>query len=273
MRARWRALVPVTVSAVVLMAPGCAPKKQVKLEMTREVVLIPPEIRGISIDPSGRLDTRTAGHTVEVTMTGADKLEATFDIDGRFQARPMQEVEPGVYVGSFDVRKGETGAVTVTGHLLHPPSGALNLSKLETGLQLFESAPPPPEHPVRDDATECAKLDAVLHAATVHFEFDAHDLTTGAKGTLSGHREALASHASCRIEIHGHTDEVGTDRYNVHLSSLRALEVAKFLRSLGLGGERFAEVPHGKTQPVDTGSSSEAHARNRRVELHALAPN
>src|SRR5438445_7058545 len=94
---------------------GCA-TQQVMLEMRRDVILRPPNINEITVDPTGRVDTRGQASTVKVTMTGDPELKATFDLKGRAQDLAMQETEPGVYVGSFDVKPNETGKLDIVGH-------------------------------------------------------------------------------------------------------------------------------------------------------------
>lgn len=243
---------------------------QVKLEMSREVTLIPPTIGGLSLEPSGRLDTSGEAHTIKVTMTGDPELQATFDLTGGLEAQEMQEAEPGVYVGAFEVPLGETGRVGVIGRLVHEPSGARQEFRLDDGLVLFT---PPPRRPAPEcDGSTARQLEEELEALTVRFEFNKSDIIPAAGARLMARKDLLSSRPACTLYLHGHADEIGTERYNLDLSERRAREVARFLEvSLGIRGDRLAIRFHGESQPLDASGTEEARAANRRVELHAVA--
>jgi len=248
--------------------PSCAAKKEVKLEVSREVVVAKPVIRDISVAPSGRLDTSAGERVVSVKMTGDDNLQATFDVDGRFSGRTMQESQPGEYVGTFDVKQGETGWVSVTGHLLHAPTGAHQDSRRERVLELIAPPPPPPSV---CDAETAARYDIDLSALPILFHFNEFHVTDEARTLLTNVVNVLTSHPECRIQVHGHTDRVGGDEYNMDLSRKRAVEVSTFLESLGIPSSRLEVIPHGKSMPLDTSGTPEGEMKNRRVELHTQA--
>ncbi len=70
-----------------------------------------------------------------------------------------------------------------------------------------------------------------------------------------------------KVEIHGHTDEKGSDKFNMQLSKARAQSVLNYLASKGISKKLMKAVGFGKTKPVDTAPTEEAQAKNRRVEL------
>jgi len=253
--------------AFAICAPLACATQQVKLEMRREVFLRPPTISDLNLDPSGRLDTHGQKQTVKVTMKGDPELNATFDLQGRAQEQAMQEVEPGVYVGSFDVRPDEKGQVDVVGHLVHEPTGARQELRKPDALELFTS----------DLRLECPRaaaeeLEAQLGSLTTHFEFNRFELTSEAKERLTAGKSTLESHSGCIVHLHGYADEIGSEEYNMVLSAERAGEVAGFIEeSLGIPAGRLAVHWHGEAQPVDRSGTPEALAKNRRVELHAVA--
>lgn len=69
------------------------------------------------------------------------------------------------------------------------------------------------------------------------------------------------------MTIEGHTDVRGGDAYNQQLSELRAERVRAVFVHLGIEADRIDVVGYGRTRPRDSGSSDEAHQRNRRVEF------
>jgi len=102
----------------------------------------------------------------------------------------------------------------------------------------------------------------------VNFEFDSDRLTADAKEILNGVAETLKSYADLKIEVAGHTDDVGTEAYNLGLSERRANSVKTYLASRGTDVSRLTPVGYGKTKPLVEGTSDEDRAKNRRVELN-----
>lgn len=73
-----------------------------------------------------------------------------------------------------------------------------------------------------------------------------------------------------RIEISGHTDNVGDDAFNMDLSLRRAQAVKDFLVKQGCSPELFEVKGYGETKPASTNETVEGRANNRRVELRFL---
>jgi chemotaxis protein MotB len=73
------------------------------------------------------------------------------------------------------------------------------------------------------------------------------------------------------LRVDGHTDErpISSPQFasNWELSTARAIAVVKFMISQGVPPERLVAAGYGEYQPLDTGDSEEAYARNRRIEL------
>jgi outer membrane protein OmpA-like peptidoglycan-associated protein len=72
------------------------------------------------------------------------------------------------------------------------------------------------------------------------------------------------------VEIHGHTDDQGSAEKNQRLSEDRAFAVKKWLQaqsSVNFPDNRIKVFAHGSTEPLDSNSTSEGRAKNRRVEM------
>jgi len=69
------------------------------------------------------------------------------------------------------------------------------------------------------------------------------------------------------IEISGHTDSDGSDKYNTTLSQGRAKSVVDYLISQGIEPTRLRAVGYGKTRPIETNQSPDGKGVNRRVEF------
>jgi peptidoglycan-associated lipoprotein len=245
---------------------GCA-KKEVTLEITRETVVLNPTIESVVVSPSGRLDTREGPQQVKVVLRGDPGLQGTYDVAGRFEGRPLTEVQPGVYESTFVVAKGETGDLGVVGHLDHLPSGAHQSASAGGSLTLFQSEPP-------EDCSQATAqaFDAALRPLEVAFPFDKIDLSDEVKAKLKSGVGVLESNPLCTLYVLGHADDEGDDHYNFVLSTYRALKVVDYLIELGIPRSRIEPHYFGEDRPSVQGSTDDARARNRRVELRAVNP-
>ena len=80
--------------------------------------------------------------------------------------------------------------------------------------------------------------------------------------------ELLKSDAGLKLEIQGHTDNVGQPPVNLKLSQDRAAAVKAYLvQSFGIPAARLTTAGFGDTRPVSDNSAEAGRAQNRRVEL------
>ena len=73
-----------------------------------------------------------------------------------------------------------------------------------------------------------------------------------------------------RLDISGHTDNVGDEAQNLLLSESRAQAVVSYLISKGVQAERITAKGYGETQPKTTNETPEGQAINRRVEFNVV---
>lgn len=99
---------------------------------------------------------------------------------------------------------------------------------------------------------------------TVHFPYDSHALSGEAKDDLKFNAQILKEKASLKIQIEGHCDIRGGIQYNIALGERRANAAKKYLEDLGVNSSRITTISYGKERPIDSGTSEEAHAKNRR---------
>lgn len=246
---------------------ACGGGKQMKLVVERETVIHDPVIQSVSVSGPARVDTRGQGQSVSVRMVGDPGLDATFDVAGMFDGRAMSEGPAGVYTGSFDVPQGASGQLAITGHLLHSPTGANASASNGSAVELYVSAPPAPSGCTPEVAEA---FDAKLQGLAVHFAVNSDEVPEEAKEKIRGASDLLKSNKLCKIFVYGHTDKTGDDQYNKRLSALRAINVGRFLESVGVDNKRLEKHPMGAERPVATGASDEDEAMNRRVEIRAV---
>ncbi len=85
--------------------------------------------------------------------------------------------------------------------------------------------------------------------------------------TLNSVSLVLKKYRSTLVDVYGHTDSTGDDKYNLNLSQRRATSVANYLASQGIDGRRFYVTGYGESQPIAPNSTPEGRALNRRVEI------
>lgn len=82
--------------------------------------------------------------------------------------------------------------------------------------------------------------------------------------------EYLTHKKSVRIEVSGHTDNVGNPKSNQELSERRAQAVRAYLVSKGIDGSRIQAVGYGDKRPIAPNDTEEGRQRNRRIEASEL---
>lgn len=99
------------------------------------------------------------------------------------------------------------------------------------------------------------------------FGIDQSDLNSGAKGNLEKLITVLNKYPDTNIEVQGHTDNTGTDNYNMGLSKRRATTVSNYLNNGGISSGRLSRKGYGESAPNYTNDTEEGRAQNRRVEF------
>ena len=113
--------------------------------------------------------------------------------------------------------------------------------------------------------------ETVLSDDKVKFGFNRKELSPEAQTALNEFAEHLkAQNKNVFIEIQGHTDGVGGDKYNEELGMARADAARYFLSKHGIPLHRMNTISYGETEPVADNSSSDGRAQNRRVVLVVL---
>ncbi len=105
---------------------------------------------------------------------------------------------------------------------------------------------------------------------TIYFDFNDASIREDSKAVLSKVADILTKQKALKIEIEGHCDVRGSTEYNLHLGERRARAVEKYLTAQGVNEKQMEIISYGEERPVDLGNSEEAHAKNRRAELHKI---
>ena len=102
------------------------------------------------------------------------------------------------------------------------------------------------------------------------FDTDSTTVKSSFRPVLDAVSEVLKEYKSTMIQVAGHTDSTGGDKYNLMLSQQRAQSVANILSGFGVEQVRLDTVGFGETQPIASNSTASGREQNRRVELTLL---
>ena len=101
----------------------------------------------------------------------------------------------------------------------------------------------------------------------VHFDFDRYSLRPEATRVLDEAVTALREDPTLRIQIEGHTCNIGTAEYNLALGDRRATAVREYLVSRGVTADRLSTVSYGEERPKYDNAREETRRLNRRAAL------
>jgi len=153
--------------------------------------------------------------------------------------------------------------------LAAPSVGALNVSPMGPmgGLSSTEKVPLP-------DKPFVTKVRRRFRFPELSFSFNQWDLSEEGRRSISLVAEEIRKENKFFIvSIEGHTDDVGSEDYNLTLSFRRAVAAATHMVIRdGFDPARIFVKGYGQSQPIADNISDEGRARNRRVELLILVP-
>jgi outer membrane protein OmpA-like peptidoglycan-associated protein len=117
------------------------------------------------------------------------------------------------------------------------------------------------------------KLKPVFKTITlenVEFETNSAQITRESYPYLDDLAEYLEFDDQLKVEISGHTDNVGNDEYNMKLSQQRANSIRKYLIGKGIAASRIMAKGYGENKPIADNQTEEGRAKNRRIEVHVI---
>lgn len=123
---------------------------------------------------------------------------------------------------------------------------------------------------LKDVPLEPLKTGAKVVMKNIFFETNQYELIEKSRIELNKLIILLEKNPLLRIEIGGHTDNVGSHEYNVTLSQNRAKSVKEYLIANKIEASRITYKGYAETQPVDSNETEEGRANNRRTEFKVI---
>jgi outer membrane protein OmpA-like peptidoglycan-associated protein len=114
------------------------------------------------------------------------------------------------------------------------------------------------------------EIGTTVRLKNIYFDFDKTTLKKESFPELNKVVEFLKVNPNIEIEIAGHTDNKGSDDYNINLSQGRSQAVVDYIVSQGIDSGRLGAHGYGEGKPIDTNDTDNGRATNRRVEFTVL---
>jgi OOP family OmpA-OmpF porin len=104
----------------------------------------------------------------------------------------------------------------------------------------------------------------------VNFDFNKATLKSESYPILFHAVQVLLMNPDMRVEIQGHTDNIGSEDYNMKLGEKRAQSVKDYLVARGISADRLTTRSFGESQPIADNKTASGREMNRRVEFKVL---
>jgi len=112
--------------------------------------------------------------------------------------------------------------------------------------------------------------DTLAIVTNVNFDFDSSRIRSDSAQKLDRVVRILEDNPDVRVRVEGHTDSIGSDKYNMGLSFRRAESVKNYLVGKGIDANRLSVVGYGESKPLVSNKTDAGRAVNRRVEFKVL---
>src|SRR5512135_1262892 len=120
--------------------------------------------------------------------------------------------------------------------------------------------PAPPPAPKAEEYIDLASL-------RIFFAFDDDNLSTRARENLEKIGGWMNRNPEGKIQVEGHTCDIGTSAYNLALGERRANSAKKYLERLGINPNRIATISYGEERPMVPNKDEANRSKNRRDEF------
>ena len=192
------------------------------------------------------------------TKNGLPSAVELTDLTTREIASKVQTDETGNYLITLPVGRDYAFNVNRKGYLFFSGNFPLSQKTPDSTYNIDI-----PLQPLEANAT------IVLH--NIFFDINKYELKPESQVELDNVVKLLKDNPTLKIQINGHTDNVGKPADNLSLSDYRAKAVVQYLTSKGIEAGRLSSQGFGATQPVADNATEEGRAQNRRTELKVVS--
>jgi len=186
-----------------------------------------------------------------------------------YDAVTLKKLDAAVEVYDYETQKTISESISDrrTGNFTTflPNEGQFGLNVRRTGY-LFYSSKITSKNDSLMVALQPIKKGEKIILNNIFFAFNSAELQQESEKEINEIFNFLKQNPTLKMEIVGHTDNIGSEKFNLTLSENRAAAVRNALIAKGIAPERLTYKGLGFSQPIDTNSTEEGRERNRRVE-------
>ncbi|WP_432714450.1 OmpA family protein [Pedobacter sp.] len=194
-----------------------------------------------------------------MTFQGCDSLTKTQKGAG------IGAAAGGVIGAIIGKKAGNTAVGAIIGGAVGGTAGGFIGKRMDKQAAEIKNAIPSAEV-IREGEGIIVKFDS-----GILFDFDSSNLKAAAKDNIQTLANSLNEYPGTDIKIIGHTDNTGTEAYNLSLSQRRAAAVKAYAVAKGVPSSRLVTIGKGFSEPVADNTTEAGKAANRRVEIVIVA--
>ena len=192
------------------------------------------------------------------TAKGLPSSVELTDVKNNNLISKIQTDEDGNYLLTLPVGKNYSFNVNRHGYLFYSDKFSLLKNNIDSIFTL-------------NIALQAIEKGAAIVLNNIFFESGKSALQNESKSELDKLIALLSDNSNLKIEIDGHTDNVGQIKDNLLLSTKRAKAVVEYLLSKSINSQRLTYKGFGSTKPVADNSSETGRTLNRRTELYIIS--
>lgn len=192
------------------------------------------------------------------TIKGLPSAVELIDLSTKETVSKVQTDEAGNYLVTLPIGKNYAFNVNRKGYLFFSDNFLLSKN-------------PPDSTYKKDIPLQPIETNATIVLSNIFFDVNKYELQEVSQVELDKVVELLNENPSLKIQISGHTDNVGKPADNLTLSNNRAKAVVGYLLSKGINADRLTYKGYGETQPMADNISEQGRSKNRRTEMKVIS--
>jgi len=192
------------------------------------------------------------------TNNGLPSAVELTDLDTKEIISRVQTDETGNYLITLPVGKDYAFNVNRKGYLFFSDNFPLSKKSPDSTYKI-------------DIALQPLEANATIVLRNIFFDVNKFDLKPESQVELDNVVKLMKDNPTLKIQINGHTDNVGKPADNLALSNNRAKSVVEYITLKGIDAKRLSYQGFGATQPVADNNTEEGKAQNRRTELKVVS--
>lgn len=196
--------------------------------------------------------------TDKKTMKGIPSTVALIDLASKQTITQVATDENGNYLITLPVGKDYAFNVNRKGYLFYSDNFLMADKSSDSTYR-------------KNIALQPIELNANIILKNIFFDVNKFELKTSSQVELDKLVQLLNDNPLLKIEISGHTDNIGKPSDNLVLSIERAKSVVNYLISKNIDAKRLSSKGFGESQPVADNNTEEGRALNRRTEMKVMS--